>query len=158
LISQLPHDAERLRQRGQLLVRIASLFTIPMVVLVLSPYHQGDWARVALFVYVGGLTGAGLWFLAVSGRASTSRAVHARTRFLAVVGALATVLSLADFLWWVGARLPPIGAVLSIVFLFVLSQSLETARLLDLYDLAGRLLVATALAFCIAGIFWLFVS
>ncbi|MEO7097162.1 MAG: ATP-binding protein [Polyangiales bacterium] len=84
--------------------------------------------------------------------------MKARTRFLAVIGALATAFQLADFLWWIGARLPPVGAVLSIVFLFVLSQSLESARLLDLYDLAGRLLVATALAFCLAGIFYLFVS
>ena len=47
--------------------------------------------------------------------------------------------------------------MLSIVFLFVLSQSLESSRLLDLYDLAGRLLVATARASCLAGIVYLFV-
>jgi signal transduction histidine kinase len=104
------------------------------------------------------LTGAGLFALWSEGRASTSRAVRARTRFLVVVGAAATIFSLADFLWFVGARLPPVGAVLSIVFLFVLAQSLQSTRLLDLYDLAGRLLVATALAFCIAAIFWLFVT
>jgi signal transduction histidine kinase len=144
--------------REQRLVRIASILGLAMTALVLTPYHQHDAIRVILFVYVGGLTSAGLWALASAGRASESRAVRARVRFLVVVGALATALSLADFLWFVGARLPPVGAVLSIVFLFVLSQSLQSQRLLDLYDLAGRLLVATALAFCIAAIFWIFVT
>jgi signal transduction histidine kinase len=140
------------------LVQIASFVAIPIVAMVISPYHAHDAARVALFVYVAALIGASLWQLASLGSASESRAVQARTRFLAVIGALAMVFQLADFLWWIGARLPPVGAVLSIVFLFVLSQSLESSRLLDLYDLAGRLLVATALAFCLAGIFYLFVS
>jgi hypothetical protein len=135
-------------------VRVASLCGLGMAALVLSPYQGHDAVRVALFVYVGGLTSAGLFSLWSSGRSSTSRAV----RVLVAVGAFATAFSLADVLWFVGARLPPIGAVLSIVFLFVLSQSLQSTRLLDLYDLAGRLLVATALAFCIAAIFWIFVT
>jgi signal transduction histidine kinase len=144
--------------RTQRLERVASVSALVMAALVLSPYHHHDAVRGTLFVYVGMLTGAGLFALWSEGRASTSRAVRARTRFLVVVGAAATIFSLADFLWFVGARLPPVGAVLSIVFLFVLAQSLQSTRLLDLYDLAGRLLVATALAFCIAAIFWLFVT
>jgi signal transduction histidine kinase len=138
--------------------RRATLAALPVLALVLSPYHEHDAVRVLLFVYTAGLTSVALWHLAAEGRASGSRAVRARTRFLAAVGALAALFTLADFLSLLGARLPPVGAVLSIVFLFVLSQSLQSARLLDLYDLAGRLLVATALAFAIAGIFWLFVS
>src|SRR5690606_798169 len=51
--------------------------------------------------------------------------------------------------------LPPVGAVLSIVFLFVLAESLIHARLVDLYDMAGLALVSTALAFSLAGIFYL---
>jgi signal transduction histidine kinase len=148
-----PDTPERSR-----LHRGSTLAALPLVALVLSPYHAHDAVRVLLFVYTAGLTGVALWHLAAEGRASGSRAVRARTRFLAAVGALAAVFTLADFLSLLGARLPPVGAVLSIVFLFVLSQSLQSARLLDLYDLAGRLLVATALAFAIAGIFWTFVS
>lgn len=157
--ASLPPPPSNVRSApGQRLVRIASLAALPMVGLALSPYHAKDGARVALFVYVGAIIFASLFQLARQGKASQSRAVQARARFVAVIGALAMVFQLADFLWWIGPRLPPVGAVLSIVFLFVLSQSLESARLLDLYDLAGRLLVATALAFTLAGIFWVFVS
>jgi signal transduction histidine kinase len=155
----MPPPASSLRSApGQKLVRIASAAAVPMIALTISPYHAKDAARVMLFVYVGVIISAALWQLARQGKTSQSRTVQARARFVAVIGALAMVFQLADFLWWIGPRLPPVGAVLSIVFLFVLSQSLESARLLDLYDLAGRLLVATALAFTLAGIFWVFVS
>ncbi len=95
--------------------------------------------------------------LARRGLQSTSRAVRDRVRFLVVVGAAATTFQLADFLSYLGVHLPPIGAVLAIVFLFVLAESLTRPRLADIYELAGRLLVSTALAFCLAGIFYLFV-
>ncbi len=39
----------------------------------------------------------------------------------------------------------------------MLAESLTRPRLADIYELAGRLLVSTALAFCLAGIFYLFV-
>jgi two-component system sensor histidine kinase HydH len=140
------------------IVRVSSMLGLVMGALVLSPYQKHDLVRATLFVYVGGLSSAGLWTLSAAGKSSPSRAVRARARFLVVIGAFAAAFSLADFLWFVGARLPPIGAVLAIVFLFVLSQSLQSTRLLDLYDLAGRLLVATLLAAFIAAIFWIFVS
>jgi signal transduction histidine kinase len=78
-------------------------------------------------------------------------------RFLVLIGALAAAFSLADFLWFIGAPLPPVSAVLAIVFLFVLSESLIRERLVDLYDVLVKLLVSTALAFSLAGIFYVFV-
>jgi signal transduction histidine kinase len=77
-------------------------------------------------------------------------------RFLVFCGALAATFSLADFLWFIGAPLPPVGAVLSIVFLFVLAESLIRDRLVDHYEMLGWAVVSTALAFSWAGIFYLF--
>ncbi len=54
--------------------------------------------------------------------------------------------------------LPPVGAALSIVFLFVLAQALRHERLLDPYEMLARLLVATAVAFLIALIFYLLLT
>ena len=39
----------------------------------------------------------------------------------------------------------------------MLAESVTRPRLADIYELAGRLLVSTALAFCLAAIFYLFV-
>ena len=139
------------------LLRIAGLLAVPMFVLAVTPLHQRPWARDAIFMYVFGLIAAGLSSMALRASRSGSRAVTRRVQFLVLIGALAGLFSLADFLWFVGAPLPPVGAVLSTVFLFVLAQSLNRERLVDLYDLLGHLVVHTALAFCLAGIFYIFV-
>jgi signal transduction histidine kinase len=139
------------------LSRVATFLGIPMLAIVLSPYHEAPLSLGLVYSYVFGLLAAALITLAMRGQASPSRAVRDRVRFLVVVGALATTFTLADFLSYLGVYLPPIGAVLAIVFLFVLAESLTRPRLVDLYEMAGRLLVSTALAFCLAGIFYLFV-
>jgi signal transduction histidine kinase len=138
--------------------RIAGVLAAPVILLVLSPYHGQGWARGIVFFYVVGLVVTALGLLARRGRASSSRATQGRVRYLVVVGALATTFSLADFLWVIGAELPPVGSVLSVIFLFALAQSLGRERLMDLYELLGRLLVATALAFVLAGIFYVCVT
>src|SRR5690242_16113260 len=112
----------------------------------------------ALPLLLIGLLAAGFWSLAIRGQKSGSRATQRRVSFLVVIGALAATFSLADFLWFIGAELPPVGAVLSIVFLFLLAESLRRERLLDLYEMVGRLMVSTALAFLLAGIFYVFVT
>ncbi len=143
------------------LPKVATAVGIPMMALELSPYHNTSFSLGLAYVYVFGLLAAALFSLARRGQQSPSRAVRDRVRFLFVVGVLATTFTLADFLSFLGGafrHLPPIGAVLATVFLFVLAESLTRPRLADLYEMAGRLLVATALAFCLAGIFYLFVT
>jgi signal transduction histidine kinase len=139
------------------LARFAATIAVPLFVLSVSPYHDRPFVLGAVYTYVFGLLAAALITLARRGQRSPSRAVRDRVRFLVVVGAAATTFSLADFLSYLGVHLPPIGAVLAIVFLFVLAESVTRPRLADIYELAGRLLVSTALAFCLAAIFYLFV-
>jgi signal transduction histidine kinase len=142
--------------RRRVLPRVAGVLAVPMLVLVLSQ-HTHRFVRVAVFVYVFGLIAAALFSLWRRGDRSGSRAVKRRVRFLVLIGALAAAFSLADFLWFIGAPLPPASAVLAIVFLFVLSESLNRERLVDLYDVLVKLLVSTALAFSLAGIFYVLV-
>jgi two-component system, NtrC family, sensor histidine kinase HydH len=143
--------------RRPVLPRVAGVLAVPMLVLVLSQHTHG-FVRVAVFVYVFGLIAAALFSLWRRGDRSGSRAVKRRVRFLVLIGALAAAFSLADFLWFIGAPLPPASAVLAIVFLFVLSESLNRERLVDLYDVLVKLLVSTALAFSLAGIFYVLVA
>ncbi len=139
------------------LSRVATLGGIPVLAVTVSPYHDRSFALGAVYTYVFGLLAAALISLAMRGQRSPSRAVRDRVRFLVVVGAAAMTFSMADFLSYLGVHLPPIGAALSIVFLFVLAESVTRPRLADIYEMAGRLLVSTALAFCLAAIFYLFV-
>ena len=140
------------------LPRIALALGAPMFGLAISPYHSASIALALLYTYVFGLLSAALVLLWRRGRKSTSKAIRERVRFLVVVGALATTFTLVDFLAFFGLNFPPIGAVFAIVFLFVLAQSLTRPRIADLYEMAGRLLVFTTVAFSLAGIFYLFVT
>jgi signal transduction histidine kinase len=143
---------------AKLLPRVAGLLFFPMLLLVLSPEHTASWVRGAVISYVFGLFAAALWSLWRRGETSGSRSTQKRVRFVVAIGAVATAFSLADFLWFVGVHLPPVGAVLSIVFLFVLSESLIRERLVDLYEMAALAVVSTALAFSLGGIFYIFVQ
>ncbi len=138
--------------------RLTGLLAAPLIALELSPKHASQVVRVAIFLYACALLAAGFGSLAVRARRSDSRATRRRVSFLVIIGALATAFSLADFLSFVGAQIPPVGAVLSIVFLFLLAESLHRERLLDLYEMVGRLMVSTALAFLLAGIFYVFMT
>lgn len=155
-------DAASAQPRSRL-PKIATGLALPMLAVALSPYHQaGPWVRAlvlgAVYFYVFGLLAAALIALWLRGQKSPSRAVRDRIRFLAAVGALAMTFTLGDFVSFLGVYIPPIGAVLAIVFLFVLAESLTRPRLADLYELSGRLLVSTALAFALAGIFYVFIT
>jgi signal transduction histidine kinase len=157
-ITPVEGTAERSR-----LPRLAAALGVPMLVVVFLPYHRASaFVRAlvlgAVYFYVFGLLAAALVALWRRGHMSPSRAVRDRIRFLASVGALAMTFTLADFLSFLGVYLPPIGAVLAVVFLFVLAESLTRPRLADLYELSGRLLVSTALAFALAGIFYVFIT
>lgn len=148
---------------GARLPKIAAVLGIPMLAVAASPFEQAGAAIKALalggvYLYVFGLLAAALTSLWRRGEKSSSRAIRDRIRFLAAVGALAMTFTLADFIAFLGVYLPPIGAVLAVVFLFVLAESLTRPRLADLYELSGRLLVSTALAFALAGIFYVFIT
>lgn len=140
------------------LTRVAFFAALPMLAIELSPYHETPVALGVVYCYVFGFLWAALIVMRRRGQTSASRAVRDRVRFLFWVGAAANTFTLFDFLSFLGVRLPPISAVLSIVFLFVLAESLARPRLADLYEMAGRLAVSTALAFTLAGVFYVFVT
>lgn len=148
---------------GARLPRISAILFVPMLAVALSPFERAGAIVKALalggvYLYVFGLLAAALTSLWRRGEKSTSRAIRDRIRFLTAVGALAMTFTLADFVAFLGVNLPPIGAVLAVIFLFVLAESLTRPRLADLYELSGRLLVSTALAFALAGIFYVFIT
>lgn len=145
-------------ERRPTLTRLAGILLGPVAVLSLFGPVERWWLRGIVFLYVFGLLGAGLYSLWQRGYRSRSRGTQRRVRFLVLVGALAVAASLADFLWFLDVSIPPVGAPFSILFLFVLSESLIRRRFVDIYDVLGQVLLSAALASCLAGIFYVFVS
>jgi signal transduction histidine kinase len=144
-------------RRAMQLQRGAQHLAVVMIVAVFTPlYHQAIFAAL-IFTYVFVLLAAALVILFRAGRMARSRFERARHTFHAVVGALAAVFTLAEYLPYAGLEIPPVGTVLILVFLYVLSQSILRYRLIDLYELAARLTLLTALSFSLAGILWVLV-
>jgi two-component system, NtrC family, sensor histidine kinase HydH len=154
--SALP--GERVPAGKPRLTRWAEASAVPALLLVLSPYAETAPALAIIYIYVVGLLAAALVTLALRGQYTESRAIRGRIRFLVAVGTLSMTFTATDFLSYLGLYFPPIGAVLAIAFLFVLAESLQRTRLADLYELAGRLMVSTTLAFALAGIFYGFLT
>ncbi|HHH29126.1 MAG TPA: two-component system sensor protein, partial [Polyangiaceae bacterium] len=142
--------------------RLSLLLSLPALLVTLSPYLEYAVVRIAIFLYSVVVVAGGLWELGQRGKHSRSRSTQRRVRFLVVTGALAGTFTVADFAWVIGYEPayhpPPVGVVLSVVFLFMLAQALEHERLMDLSEMLTRLLVASAVAFIIAGIFYLLIS
>lgn len=151
----VPHD-DGARPRLLRVATVLLVIMIPFAVLLPLRPDGSPILRMSIFFYVFVLLTAGLYSLGQRGRLSPSRDTQRRVRFLVVIGAAAGLASLFDFAWFLTESLgwPPVGAVLSIGFLFLLSEALRHERLLDLYELLARLLVATAVAFLIALIFY----
>lgn len=152
--AMVPHETEYPSR----LPRWAMIMAMPLALLLLSPAQKQPLLRVAVFLYVFAFLTAGLVELWQRGAQSSSRATQRRVRLLVVLGALAGLASLGDFAWFLGVTPPPVGAALSVVFLFVLAQALRHERLLDVYEMLARLTVATLVAILIAAIFYLLVT
>ncbi len=152
-------DPARRRSRSG---RISLVLTIPLLVMTLTSALLYAPVRIGFFVYSVGVVTAGLWEMGQRGLHSRSRATQRRVRFLVVTGALAGSFTIVDFAWVIGWEAayqpPPVGVVLSVVFLFMLAQPLKHERLMDLSEMLGRLVVATAVAFLIAFVFYLLVT
>lgn len=140
--------------RSVQLIRVALALAAAMIVLVFTPLHGSFALGAMVFSYVFVLLAAGLFLLYRAGRRARSRVDGARLTYLALVGTLAAVFTLAEYLPYFGLEIPPVGTLLILVFLYVLSQSILRFRVLDLYELAGRLTVLTALSFLLAFIVW----
>ncbi|MEZ4335343.1 MAG: ATP-binding protein [Sandaracinaceae bacterium] len=144
-------------KRATQLQSTALLLALAMIGATFTPvFHQAAFA-VLIFSYVFVLLAAAIVMLFRAARIATSRFERARLTYLTVVLTLATLFTLSEYLPYAGLEIPPVGAILILVFLYVLSQSILRYRLLDLYELAGRLTLLTALSFSLAGMVWVLV-
>jgi two-component system, NtrC family, sensor histidine kinase HydH len=112
---------------------------------VVRPIHQTLWFAVPFTVYVFGGLYRCVLDLYMQYRATVTRVEKARIRYLMIGGFVATTLALTDFLPRVGVTFPTVGNVLTILYLYFLSQTLFRYRLLDLNELVGKMFVLAAL-------------
>lgn len=148
----------RSNKRRSWLIITAYFGAIPTLLVSLLGDQPNTTVRALIFLYIVVFGSVGLLALALRATNHPSRALRARVRLLITVGSLTLLFSIVDVLWLFKADVPPVSAVLSVVFLLAVAQSMRRQELVDLYDTVGRIAVSTALAFCLAGVFYAFVT
>ncbi len=138
----------------QLLGRAATASAVVVLGAVIALPPDSAAVRTTTFVYGVFFFSAGLLSLFRRVQGTASRLERARLRYLTLVGGLGGLFTLLDYVRYVGLEIPPVGTVLILVFLYMLLQAITRQRLLDLYELTGRLGVLTGLSFLLAAMLW----
>jgi len=111
---------------------------------------------IALLAYVAGFMLVAILDLNVQARTASTRVDAARIRYLAGGGLIALILQVVDKLGHViNVDIPPLGLAFTLLYLYVISQAIVRYRILDLYELFGRLAVMTLMGFVLALIYLL---
>ncbi|MGB3053170.1 MAG: ATP-binding protein [Polyangiales bacterium] len=141
--------------RTRFLKRASVVAAVVLLGAMLTPFYDHAVVVGGLLLYATVFLSLALGYLYKLGFETDSRVEGARLRYIALVGGFGGLFTLVEYLPYVGLDIPPVGTILILVFLYALSQSITHYRLFDLYELAGRLGVLTALAFVLAFILWL---
>jgi len=125
---------------------------------VIYPIHESNWFLVPFGGYVFGGLYRCVYDMYVQYRAIQKRVERARIRYLALGGFIATTLALTDVLPRFGVAWPTIGNVLSILYLYFISQTLFRSRLIDVNELVGKMAVLGSLVVLLSAVYSVLLS
>jgi signal transduction histidine kinase len=108
---------------------------------IVQPIHTKLWFQIPFGAYVYGGLYRCVLELYIQYRATPGQVARTRIRYLMIGGLVAITLALTDSLPRFGVAWPTIGNVLTILYLYFLSQTLFRYRLLDLNELLGKMVV-----------------
>lgn len=134
--------------------RRMSYFSVFLGLLVgATPLGDMLWARVAVSVWVLLALGFSVWLLLSRMRSSEAAIDRLRLLYLTAGAGAAVLFSGLDFLARFGVPFPTLGPIVSIGYLFFLSQTLLRLRLMDLHELLGKIASQMVLAAILALVF-----
>ncbi len=125
---------------------------------VIAPIHETNWFLVPFGAYVFGGLYRCVYDMYVQYLATTKRVERARVRYLALGGFVATTLAMTDVLPRLGVAWPTVGNVLSILYLYFISQTLFRYRLIDVNELVGKMAVLGTLVVLLWAVYGLLLS
>ncbi|HET6612136.1 MAG TPA: ATP-binding protein [Kofleriaceae bacterium] len=125
---------------------------------LIQPIHKELWFQIPFGAYVFGGLYRCVYDLYIQFRATASRVERIRIRYLMVGGFVATTLALTDSLPRFGVAWPTVGNVLTILYLYFLSQTLFRYRLLDINELVGKMAVLGTLVVLLVATYGLLLT
>jgi len=136
-----------------MLAYIALLYSGAIMLTGGSPPHKNLWFQLPLGAYVFLGLFRCIYDLFAAYRETVTRVEKTRIRYLMVGGAVAITLTLTDYLDRFDIAWPTLGNVLTILYLYFLSQTLFRYRLLDLNELVGKMVVLGTLVVLLSAVY-----
>jgi Signal transduction histidine kinase, nitrogen specific len=138
-------------------LRTSYVLTVAMVAFLITPWSHYTVSYVLVTVYVFVSLYLCAFFVFARYREISSKRDRISLRYLLVALLSAATFSLLAILPFTFDFLQTWGNFISILFLYFVSESLLSYRLLDLQELLGRGLVLTAVAIVLAAVFGILV-
>ncbi len=125
---------------------------------LVHPIHTHLYFQVPFALYVFGGMYRCIYDMYIQYRATVKRVERMRIRYLMVGGIAAITLTATDALPRFDVAWPTIGNVLSILYLYFLSQTLFRYRLIDLNELVGKMAVLGTLVVMLWAVYGLLLT
>jgi signal transduction histidine kinase len=120
--------------------------------------HRTMWFQIPVGAYVVLGLYSSLFAAYRKYRSTLSPGDKASLLYLCTGGAVAVTLTAADVLPGVGPPLNALGNIVSIIYMYFISQTLFRYRLLDVNEVLGRMVVLSTLVLILAAIYGLLVA
>jgi two-component system, NtrC family, sensor histidine kinase HydH len=138
---------------------VATVLGLILLGAVLYPAALKPAVGPAVLAYVLGFMLVAILNLNVQASEAVTRVDAARIRYLAFGGLFAVAFQLTDHLDHVlEADFPPFGLAMTLIYLYIISQTITRYRLLDLYEMIGRFFVLFLMGVVLAAIYYGLVS
>lgn len=125
---------------------------------IVHPIHNSLWFQVPFAFYVFGGLYRCVYDMYVQYRATVKRVERTRIRYLMIGAFVAITLAATDVLPRFGIAWPTIGNVLTILYLYFLSQTLFRYRLIDVNELVGKMAVLGTLVVLLWAVYGLLLT
>ncbi len=125
---------------------------------IVHPIHNSLWFQVPFSFYVFGGLYRCVYDMYVQYRATVKRVERTRIRYLMIGAFVAITLAATDVLPRFGIAWPTIGNVLTILYLYFLSQTLFRYRLIDVNELVGKMAVLGTLVVLLWAVYGLLLT
>jgi two-component system sensor histidine kinase HydH len=133
---------------------VAALLGLLLLALVFYPTSIRPMAGLFVLAYAIGFMLVAILNLNAQAKVAPTRVDEARIRYLVVGGLLALAFQIVDRLDVVyDVDPPPLGLVMTAIYLYVISQTIMRYRILDLYETMGRFTVLSLMGVALAAIY-----
>ncbi len=133
---------------------VAAALGLLLLIAVLHPSAPRPAVGPAVLAYVLGFMLVAILNLNVQAKEAPTRVDAARIRYLVTLGLLTLSFQCIDRLDNLFAlHLPPLGLAMTIIYLYIISQTLVRYRILDLHETMGRFAVLFLMGIALAAIY-----